>query len=71
MELGFRKSLSEATFYIKGDEIYCYLDRLNLWALATQYELAKGRSDDGGLTTPPMIKSVKDGEEEEEESSHS
>ena len=71
MELGFIKSLSEATLYIKGDEICCYLDRLNLWASTTQYELAKGRFDDGGLTTPPMIKSAKDGEEEEEESSHS
>ena len=31
-----------------------------------QYELVKGRSGDGGLASSLMIKSVKDGEEEEE-----
>ena len=57
------------------DETFClfptngancfYLDRLNLWASTAQYEPAKWRSNDGGLTTSLMIKSTKDGEEEE------
>ena len=38
----------------------CYLDSLNLWASAVQYELAKRRSGNGGSAASPMIKSTKD-----------
>ena len=44
---------------------YCYLDRLKVWALAAQYEPAKGRFDEGGQAASPMIKSAKDREEEQ------
>ena len=38
----------------KIQDLCCYLDRMNLWAFTTQYELAK--SDDGGPTASLMIK---------------
>ena len=51
---------------LPASDYCCYLDFLNFWASVAQYEPIKGQSDEGGPTASPMIKSSKDGEEEEE-----
>ena len=43
---------------------YCYLDRLNHWALAAQCEPAKGQSGGGGPAESSKIKLLKDGDQE-------